>query len=108
MLDKKRLIIYTVYMIDTELLNTPKCPKCGSVEGQMYAGFNRSGSRRCVCRKCNYKYTLNRKYSEEFKERAIQLYKAGNSAREVGRILNISKTSVYNWIREFEEDSKKI
>lgn len=95
-------------MNDKKELITPKCPHCGITEGQMYSGFSKSGAQRCVCRKCNHKYTLNRKYPRAFKEEAIRLYQAGLSAREVGKILNINKGSVLNWVRESQRDSEKI
>jgi len=36
---------------------TRRCPKCGRAENQINAGYNRSGTRRCLCKICNYKYT---------------------------------------------------
>ena len=97
-----------IYMIENEQKIIPKCPRCESIEGQMYSSFSKSGARRCVCRKCNYKYTLNRKYPKAFKDEAIRLYQTGLSARDVGKILNVNKGSVLNWIRKLQNDSTKI
>ena len=106
--DKKCPMCYNAYMDEREEIIVPKCPKCGSMDGQMYSGFSKSGARRCVCRKCKHKYTLNRKYPKAFKEEAIRLYKVGLSAREVGKILKINKGSVLNWVREAQNDLEKI
>lgn len=85
-----------------------KCPKCGSTEGQMNAGYSKTGAQRCLCGKCKSKYTLDPKYNDELREEAVRLYKSGMNGREVGRILNISKTSVYNWTKKLNNDSNKI
>lgn len=94
-------------MVDPSGKKNLRCPKCGRTEGQMKTGFNRSGSQRCICKYCDCKYTLNPKYPEDLKQEAIRLYKTGLSGREVGRILNINKASVLNWIRKYENDTEK-
>jgi len=81
------------------------CPKCGRTENQINAGYNRSGTQRCVCKLCNRKYTLNGKtqeYSEEIKKQALRIYYSGVSGRGVGKILGMSKANVYNWIKKTE------
>lgn len=85
-----------------------KCPKCGSTEGQMNAGYSKIGAQRCLCGKCKAKYTLNLKYNDELREEAVRLYKSGMNGREVAKILNISKSSVYNWTKKFESGSNEI
>jgi transposase-like protein len=83
------------------------CPKCGKVENQVNAGYNRSGTQRCVCRDCNHKYTLNgktREYPEEVREQAIKAYYSGVSGRGVGKLLGMSKANVYNWIKKTGND----
>ncbi|HCC35916.1 MAG TPA: hypothetical protein DEQ02_09975 [Ruminococcaceae bacterium] len=80
-----------------------RCPKCGKVENQINAGYNRSGTQRCVCKDCNHKYTLNgktREYSAEVRDQAIRAYYSGVSGRGVGKLLNMSKANVYNWIKK--------
>ena len=105
--DKKRLISYNINMVNMGILTNRRCPKCGSIDGQMNAGFNKSGSQRCICRKCKCTYTLNPKYSNEFRQEAIRLYKSGKSARKVEKILKVSKGSVLNWVRKFDSDIDK-
>jgi len=80
-----------------------RCPKCGKKENQINAGYNRSGTQRCVCKDCNHKYTLNgktRKYAEEVRQQAIRAYYSGVSGRGVGKLLGMSRTNVYNWIKK--------
>jgi len=79
------------------------CPKCNSAENQVNAGFNKSGTQRCLCRFCNYKYTQGgktREYPEEVKQQAIKTYYSGVSGRGVGRLMGFSKANVYNWLKK--------
>jgi len=85
-----------------------RCPKCVKMENQSNAGFNRSGTQRCICNDCKYKYTLNgktRAIPEEGREKALRIYYSGVSSRGAGKILGIGKSNVLNWIRE--EAAKK-
>ena len=80
-----------------------RCPKCGRAENQINAGYNRSGTQRCECKYCNYKYTLNgktREYPEETKQQAIKAYYSGVSGRGVGKLMGIGKGTVYGWIKK--------
>jgi len=84
-----------------------KCPKCGSIDGQMNCGFNKSGTQRRLCRSCNLKYTLKpkmRSYSEEVKQNALGLYYSGKSGRTIGKELKMSKANIYNWIKKTDAD----
>ena len=80
-----------------------KCPKCGAEDSQINAGFQQSGSQRCLCRHCNYKYNLRPKgkgYPEEVRIIAMREYYSGVSGRGVGKTHNMSKGNVYNWIKK--------
>ena len=80
-----------------------RCPKCGPIEGQVKAGSDRSGTQRCICRKCNTRYTLEPKqvaYPEEVRQSAIKAYYSGVSGRGVGHLFRMSKSNVYNWIKK--------
>ena len=80
-----------------------RCPKCGKTENQIRVGYNDSGTQRCKCKDCNLRYTLNPKshaYSEETKQAAIKTYYSGVSGRGVGRLFNMNKANVYNWIKK--------
>ena len=84
------------------------CPKCGREDNQINAGYNRSGTQRCVCKICNHKYTLNpktREYPEEVKTQAIKTYYSGVSGRGVGKVFGMSKANVFNWIRKTDGEA---
>jgi transposase-like protein len=79
------------------------CPKCGSADGQMKNGCNRSGTQTIICRHCKKTYTpepKRRAYSEEARSLAIKMYYSGVSGRGVGKVLGMSKANVYNWIKK--------
>ena len=87
-----------------------RCPKCGRTENQINAGYNRSGTQRCVCKSCKHKYTLNAKtrdYPEEVKQKAMRIYYSGVSGRGVGKILGMSKANVLNWIKKTQQPVDK-
>jgi transposase-like protein len=97
-------------MRTTKIQEGRRCPKCGRIENQRNAGYNKSGTQRCICNFCNYKYTLNpkaREYSEEVKQTAIKIYYSGVSGRGVGKVLHMSKANVYNWLKKSGEDVDK-
>ena len=80
-----------------------RCPKCGKMENQIRVGYNRSGTQRCKCKECNIRYTLEPKtheYPEETKQAAIKTYYSGVSGRGVGKLFNMNKANVYNWIKK--------
>ena len=87
-----------------------RCPKCNSEENQVNAGYNRSGTQRCICKNCKYKYTLDgkvREYPEEIKQQAIKTYYSGVSGRGVGKLMGMSKQNVYNWLKKTQRDVDK-
>jgi len=87
-----------------------QCPKCGQTEKQMNAGFNRSGTQRCICRDCKYKYTFNgktREHPAELRQKAIKTYYSGVSARGVGKIFGMGKENVLRWIKKTEHPVDK-
>lgn len=80
-----------------------QCPICGRQEHQQKRGHNASGTRRCYCTYCKKIYTLEpkkRAYPEEKRQLAIKIYYSGVSGRQVGKILNMNKANVYNWIKK--------
>ena len=83
-----------------------RCPKCGQCENQINAGYNRSGTKRCVCKDCKHKYTLNgktREYPEETKQQAMKIYFSGVSGRGTGKVLGLGKNTVLGWIKKNTE-----
>ena len=90
-----------------------KCKNCKKEDKQIKAGKTRAGSQVYKCKHCGKTYTpkpKERKYSEEIKRQAIKLYMEGNSGREVGRILGISKNTCLYWIRKYAKkiEEKKV
>ena len=83
--------------------NWKRCPRCGKTENQIKAGYNKSGTQRCKCKECGIYYTIDPKrheYPEEIKKQAIKIYYAGVSGRSVGKIFNMNKSNVVNWIKK--------
>jgi transposase-like protein len=88
-----------------KMIEGSKCPRCGSTDKQVKAGFQSDGSQRCLCKECNYKYDLSPKgkgYSDEVKTEAIKAYYSGLSGRGVGKLMGFSKANVYNWLKKTE------
>ena len=82
-----------------------KCPKCESEVRQNKHGFTKKGKPRFRCMLCNAVYSFEPpKYSEDFKRESVQLYLEGNSGRAVGRIRKIGKNTIWNWLKEYENN----
>lgn len=80
------------------------CPRCESSD------YHKDGivqnRQRYRCKKCNYRYTVERKSDvkpPEMRRFALQLYLEGLGYRAIGRILNVSNVTVYKWIKAFGE-----
>jgi len=90
-------------MKKTKRIESRRCPVCGKVESQIFAGKNRSGSQKCFCNDCKKYYTLDSKTCEipdETKKLAVKMFLAGVSARKVGQLFGFSKANVLNWIKK--------
>ena len=79
-----------------------KCPECGSEE--IRRGGKPRGKQQYQCKECERKFITELNYSKEFKQKAIAIFYEGNSGRAVGRIMGINKSTVYNWIKELDEE----
>jgi transposase len=56
-----------------------------------------------MCKECGAWYTINpkkREYPEETRQQAIKTYYSGVSGTGVGKLFNMSKANVYNWIKK--------
>lgn len=79
------------------------CPHCSATIGQLKNGKNRSGTQKMHCKECKKTYTIEPKrnaYDEDIRKQALQMYYSGISGRGVGKILGMSKSNVYNWIKK--------
>ena len=62
------------------------------------------GLQRYKCKKCLYRYTVERKSDVKTKETrrlALEMYLEGLGFRAIGRILRISYGTVYVWVKEW-------
>jgi transposase-like protein len=81
-----------------------KCPKCGS-EAHCKNGIVKS-RQRYKCKKCNNNYTVAKKSdvkSSETKRLAFEMYLEGLGFRAIGRILNVSYVTVFQWVKKWGE-----
>jgi len=78
------------------------CPRCFSINYHK-AGLIQ-GRQRYKCKDCIYYYTVLQKSdvkSADTRRLAFQMYLEGLGFRAIGRILNISYGTVYQWIKKW-------
>ena len=81
------------------------CPRCESID-DCKAGILR-GNQRYRCKSCKYHYTVRKhrnEKSEETKKLALPMYLEGLGFRAIGRLLEISYGTVYQWVRKYGQD----
>ena len=85
------------------------CPKCSS---EKYTKDGKiKGIQRYKCKECSYRYTVEIKSTakpKNIKRQALELYLEGLGFRSIGRFLNVSHVSVYNWIKAFGEELENL
>lgn len=84
--------------------NTMNCPKCKS-DQYTKDGKTQAGKQRYKCKKCNFHFSVQKRCTEksdEQKRLALQLYLEGLGFRAIGRVLNISYGTVFQWIKNGE------
>lgn len=80
-----------------------RCLSCSS-ERVIKSGFTQ-GQQRYECKACHYHFIIERKRNfAEKKVRVIRLYCSGVSFRQIGRLENISPTSVRRWVRQYAQE----
>ena len=83
------------------------CPKC-KLDKQIKDGIVKS-RQRYQCKSCGYRFTVShRGIADKLKKDALHLYLEGLGFRSIGRFLNVSHVSVYNWIKSFGEKVAEI
>jgi len=77
------------------------CPRCGSGE------YKKNGivkeRQRYECKQCGRNYTVQKRSGEipeEIRQQAQDMYLEGLGFRAIGRILKVSHTAVYYWIKQ--------
>ena len=80
------------------------CPRCGSVDyvkdGIVF------GRQRYMCKSCQYHYTVSKRSGEKFSETrqlALAMYLEGLGFRAIGRLLHVSHTAVFGWVKQAGE-----
>ncbi|WP_148204979.1 IS1 family transposase [Candidatus Amoebophilus asiaticus] len=76
------------------------CPRCNNTQS-CKDGIVR-GRQRYQCKSCRFRYTVSHKSDVKplyTKRKALQLYLEGLGFRAIGRILNISYGTVYQWVK---------
>ena len=80
------------------------CPRCGSINHRKDGIVG--GRQRHYCKDCHYRYTVQQKSntkSAATRRLALEMYLEGLGFRAIGRILKISHTIVYYWVKEWGE-----
>jgi transposase-like protein len=82
------------------------CPKCNS---ENHVKHGKVGERqRYLCKNCGYKYTVSQIGKPmETKKMALKLYLEGVGFRAIGRVLDVSFVSAYNWVKKFGEEASE-
>ena len=77
------------------------CPQCKQTTRQNKAGKTIAGSQRFRCMYCEKKYTPEPKwqgYSDEIRQRALQMYVDGLGLRKIGCHLGVHHRTVSLWV----------
>ena len=83
------------------------CPRCSSSESCKDGIVN--GRQRYRCHHCRYHYTVVKKSdvrSPETRQLALNMYLEGLGFRAIGRLLNVSHTAVFYWVKQAGESVK--
>ena len=81
------------------------CVRCGS--GDYVKDGNVRQRQRYQCKYCNYRYTVKSKChakSPEIRQLAHNMYLEGLGFRAIGRLLNVSHTAVFGWLKKAGKD----
>lgn len=78
----------------------PSCPRCHA--SKVVKNGKVTGKQRFKCNSCSFQFTRSDPggYPPETKARAVELYNHGLSIRAAAKLLNVSRTSVLNWIKQ--------
>lgn len=87
-------------------MNCSKCKSDKSVKNGIV-----SSRQRYKCNDCGYNYTVDKKSdikSNNTKRLALAMYIEGLSFRTIGKILNISYGTVYQWVKDLDKQTKNL
>ena len=81
-----------------------KCPQCKAEKNQIKDGFTKARSQRYRCKECGARYTPEPKeqgHDKALRLLSIRMYADGLNFRQIGRHLQVSHTSVMNWVKAY-------
>ena len=84
-----------------------ECPKCQSTEIRKDGIVKQK--QRFKCKICNYHFTVQQIGKPISKRReAFILYLAGLDYRKIGKLINVSHVTIYNWLKNISGNKKQI
>jgi len=84
-----------------------ECPKCQSAEIRKDGIVKQK--QRFRCKICNYRFTVQQIGKPVSKRReAFILYLAGLDYRKIGKLINTSHVTIYNWLKNINGNIKQI
>ena len=81
------------------------CPRCRSVE-HIKDGLVKE-RQRYKCKQCQYRYTVVQRSGERppsIRQLALDMYLEGLGFRAIGRLLKVSHTAVFGWVKKAGEN----
>ena len=84
------------------------CPRCASVN-YVKDGIV-TGRQRYACKSCQYHYTVTKRSGEkspETRQLALDMYLEGLGFRAIGRLLHVSHTAVFGWVKQAGENVER-
>jgi transposase-like protein len=87
------------------------CPYCRATERQFKGGFSAKGIQLFLCGECHRRYPRPdypsvktgtrtwKRHPETVRRKAIELYQAGNTFAQIGRMLSIPRPTVFHWCK---------
>lgn len=79
----------------------PHCPECQRSHRQVKAGRAVNGNQRYKCQDCKRTYVQeNRRFRfpSELRAKAVEMFQAGLSYRQIGRLLDVNHQTVASWL----------
>ena len=86
-----------------------ECPRCHSRSIRLNGKARKK--QRYLCKDCHYNFTvatLERGFSQEIRNQAVELHRKGMSFRSIERLLGISHVSVMNWVKASNQAAGEI
>ena len=95
------LILVALLVVFLFFESSKACPRCESIDYIKDGIVN--GRQRYVCKSCQYHYTVSKrsgKIPPETRQLALDMYLEGLGFRAIGRLLQVSHTAVFGWVKK--------